>query len=562
MRTGTAAASHLKSAHAVTPPFASRSCNSPRAKTCPVGFAKHREVQERLSIRRTGRLRSRHVARSVAEQSGKPSFVEVFRGSAQYVKSHRNKTVVVCLSSEVMADDKLLDSVLSDIIIMHRLSMRLVLVLGVRKQMDQLLSARGIVPCFAAGFRVSDGDVMTAAAEATGAARTKVEAALSKALSTQVQRRHSSSAVKRRQGPSCEVVSGNWINGKRRGVVDGVDYKASGSVRSLNASTIVAQLRAGNIVLLTCLAHSLAGRVLNCNVYDIATHAAVELEADKLIVMTTDNLQARGVPPWLPLSDARRMLSTGPDVTNMTPFHDEPPPGVPSSTLAPSCLLAAARACHHGVIRSHVIHAAVPGGLLVELFSRDGLGVMISGDVFEGIRVATAEDGDAIRRMYRGLQLDGEAPLPRGRLTEDAFDTGCVFIIERENQVLGCAVVSFLGQSPDDVSCVELTAFSVHPLYRGAGRTDSLLDYVEQSVRVAGGRRLLCITGSHLAFSTDFFLLQSFQNLGPATGCASLLPDSRWKAIDPNDNATLLVKEIYAPDAISSKTAIGKRIGI
>jgi acetylglutamate kinase len=64
---------------------------------------------------------------------------------------------------------------------MHEgLSMRLVLVLGVRKQMDQLLSARGIVPCFAAGFRVSDGDVMTAAAEATGAARTKVEAALSK----------------------------------------------------------------------------------------------------------------------------------------------------------------------------------------------------------------------------------------------------------------------------------------------------------------------------------------------------------------------------------------------
>lgn len=58
--------------------------------------------------------------------------------------------------------------------------MRLVLVLGVRKQMDRLLLDRGILPRFAGGFRVSDGDVLTAAAEATGAARTEVEAALSK----------------------------------------------------------------------------------------------------------------------------------------------------------------------------------------------------------------------------------------------------------------------------------------------------------------------------------------------------------------------------------------------
>lgn len=30
-----------------------------------------------------------------------------------------------------------------------------------------------------------------------------------------------------------------------------------------------------------------------------------------------------------------------------------------------------------------MIHAAVPGALLVELYSRDGLGVMVSGDFFE-----------------------------------------------------------------------------------------------------------------------------------------------------------------------------------
>lgn len=60
------------------------------------------------------------------------------------------------------------------------MSVRLVLVLGVRQLMDSLLTRRGIQPTFAAGYRISDNDVMLAAAEATGAARVQVEAALSK----------------------------------------------------------------------------------------------------------------------------------------------------------------------------------------------------------------------------------------------------------------------------------------------------------------------------------------------------------------------------------------------
>jgi hypothetical protein len=45
----------------------------------------------------------------------------------------------------------------------------------------------------------------------------------------------------------------------------------------------------------------------------------------------------------------------------------------------PNSLTAAVRACKHGVKRTHVIYARTPGALLVELYSRDGLGVMVSG---------------------------------------------------------------------------------------------------------------------------------------------------------------------------------------
>ena len=49
------------------------------------------------------------------------------------------------------------------------------------------------------------------------------------------------------------------MNGKRRGVVGGVDYVYTGRVRSLNTESIESQLQSGNIVLLTSMAYSLAG---------------------------------------------------------------------------------------------------------------------------------------------------------------------------------------------------------------------------------------------------------------------------------------------------------------
>ena len=59
-------------------------------------------------------------------------------------------------------------------------------------------------------------------------------------------------------------------------------------------------------------------------------------------------------------------------------------------------------------------------------------------------------------------------------------------------QLLACALLVELGASLDGVECGELAAFCVHPSYRGSGRGDSLLDYVEQRARDKGIRRLVC----------------------------------------------------------------------
>ena len=58
------------------------------------------------------------------------------------------------------------------------------------------------------------------------------------------------------------MVSGNYVTGKRRGVVEGVDFGAPGKVRFLQPGAVRAQLEQGHIVLLNSLAFSASGMQL------------------------------------------------------------------------------------------------------------------------------------------------------------------------------------------------------------------------------------------------------------------------------------------------------------
>ena len=56
----------------------------------------------------------------------------------------------------------------------------------------------------------------------------------------------------------------------------------------------------------------------------------------------------------------------------------------------PNGVMAACMACKHGVKRAHLVDARMDGGLLLELYTRDGVGTMISTDFYEGIRPAVS----------------------------------------------------------------------------------------------------------------------------------------------------------------------------
>jgi amino-acid N-acetyltransferase len=72
---------------------------------------------------------------------------------------------------------------------------------------------------------------------------------------------------------------------------------------------------------------------------------------------------------------------------------------------------------------------------------------------------------------------------------------------------MGCAVLLPLGLTEAGVNVAELGAFCIDPAFRGSGRGDSMLDFVEQQARNDGIRRLVLLTTR----TADWFEQRDFQ---------------------------------------------------
>ena len=389
-------------------------------------------------------------------------FVSWLRSVAPYIHAFRGKTFVVAFPGELVMAGAL-PVLAHDLSLLHALGIRVVLVHGSRPQVEEQLALRKVESRFHNGLRITDEVALECAKEAAGELRLDIEAAFSQGLPNTPM---ANAAIR--------VISGNFVIARPVGIIDGVDHELTGLARKVAYEAIHPILNAGGLVLLSPLGFSPTGEVFNLAMEDVAVAAATALRADKLIFITEIPLitDAAGTEiREVSTHQAGAVLESG-SLNADAAYYFE----------------AATRAANLGVPRAHLVPYTVDGSVLLEVFTHDGVGTMISSENLESLREATIEDVASILHLIEPLEADGTL-VKRGReLIEREVDYFSV--IEHDGVIFGCAALyPFPVEKMAEMACL-----TVSPDSQAQGDGERLLKHLETRARAAGFKKLFVLT--------------------------------------------------------------------
>jgi amino-acid N-acetyltransferase len=387
------------------------------------------------------------MADNLSTNQQQTAFVDWFRGSSPYIHNHRNCTFVISFGGEAVQSD-FFTNLVHDFSLLNSLGIRLVLVHGIRPQINQRLQALETTPQYVDHLRITDSTSLRCAIEAAGQVRIELESLLSLGLANSPM-----------AGAKIRVTSGNYITAKPIGVLNGIDFQHTGKVRHVDTEAIHQQLQQNNVVLISSLGYSPSGEIFNLCAEDVATEVAIALQAEKLILMTEQSCCApekNQLIQQMTTTEAETFIQQNPDT----------PP------LVKKPLLAAIKGCQSGVKRVHLINRNHDGALLLELFSRDGFGTLISSAPFEALRPANLDDIGGILELIKPLEKQGKL-IKRSR-EQLEIDIADYIVIERDGLIIGCtALHAFPNNNSGEIACI-----AVHQEYQNASRGTLLLKNV------------------------------------------------------------------------------------
>lgn len=500
-----------------------------------------------------------------AEEFSRGTFVDLFRGSAPYLRMHRGQTFVLHIPGEVIEKSTFLN-IMDDVGLLNLLGVHLVLVVGSRPQADSLMKKMSVEPAFCGNTRITSAAALKVAKEAAGFVRFEVESSLTRG---------------QRSANTVNVSSGNFFAAQPVGIRNGVDYGFTGEVRKVDAGKIRARLDTGNIVQLTSIGFSSSGEVFQVSTEELAAEVAVELGADKLIYFTEGqqmvDKETKSPVKCLRMREAREILSHFGENFRSTPAPEElddllDPEHVVEQSSAPSASLHnhaihkhahmvttpypashphgqtnytasllelvdhSVRALSNGVPRAHMV-SPTNGALLQELFTRDGSGLLISRDIYDGIRPATMKDVQGIMNIIRPLEKEGIL-VERSREQLEA-ELGNFFVFVRDGDVLACAYLKRYSEKYAEVGCL-----AVHPKYRKGGRGEAMLGYLE---------RVSVLSGIDHIFVLSTRTMEWFVERGFVECSVTDLPESRRRVYNTRRKSKVFMKPLAGTREIDAE---------
>jgi acetylglutamate kinase len=265
-----------------------------------------------------------------------------------YIREFSGRTVVIKYGGHAMEDPALAELFAADVVLMRLVGMNPVVVHGGGPQITELMRRLGKEPEFVDGRRVTDAETVDIVRMAlVGKVNREIVAAIN---------RHGSYAV--------------GLSGEDAGLirVDQRDPRLGfvGDVREIDPSIVLRLIREELIPVIATVGVDDEGRAYNINADTVAGAVAEALDAEKLVYLTDVAGVYRNWP------DERSLISRI-DVEELEKLVAD---GAASEGMIPK-LDSCVSALRGGVRRAHILDGRLPHALLLEFFTREGVGTMV-----------------------------------------------------------------------------------------------------------------------------------------------------------------------------------------
>ena len=269
-----------------------------------------------------------------------------------YIQRFRGRVVVVKYGGNAMVDPALATSFAEDIVLMHSVGLRPVVVHGGGPQISDLMERLGKVPEFRDGQRVTDAETMDIARMVLVG---KVNRDIVGSINV--------------HGPLAVGVSGEDA-GLIRAEARHPDLGFVGDVEAVNPSILERLLAEELIPVVSTIGADASGQAYNINADAVAGALAEALAAEKVIYLTdVEGLLAD-------LDDPSSLISHI-DAKTLQALLDD---GALSGGMIPK-IAACLHAVAGGVGSAHLLDGRLPHVVLLELFSDAGVGTMITAEL-------------------------------------------------------------------------------------------------------------------------------------------------------------------------------------
>jgi len=284
---------------------------------------------------------------------------DVLMEALPYIQQFHGKTIVIKLGGHAMVDPVVLENAIRDAVLLHYVGIRVVLVHGGGPEISEKMKAMGKESVFVGGLRVTDQETLEIA-------QMVLVGKINKGIVSLI-------AKCGARGVGLSGSDGNLIIAKKMdlqrvdvgGIQQEVDLGHVGEIECIDPAILNTLLDKNYIPVVAPIAIDRFGGSLNINADTAAGDIAIALKSYKLVNMTDVDgvMDANRTKVFRKLSigEAISLQKSGAIGEGMIPKV--------SSII---------RAVEHGVCYAHIINGNIEHNLILELFTRDGVGTMIS----------------------------------------------------------------------------------------------------------------------------------------------------------------------------------------